>query len=251
MLRFRNKCARNVAMPRAILFDAVGTLIYPEPSVAEAYYRVGQDLGSSRTRSEVKELFRAAYQRSESLFALPDNRGAFDRQPTSDERERQRWRQVVGEVFADLTPAAAEQALDQLWRHFAQPGHWRVYDDASSAWEDLSRRGLLLGVASNFDSRLEQICRSLSPLDGCQHLFISSRVGYPKPSPQFFRAIENSLKLLPVEILLVGDDPTNDILGAARCGWQTQLVCRHGVPTSGAIHSLMELSERIDRWADG
>jgi putative hydrolase of the HAD superfamily len=202
-------------------------------------------LGSSRTLEEIQTQFRAAYRRSESLFALPGSSDSLDRQPTSDERERHRWRQVVGEVFDDLPAAAAEEVLDRLWRHFAQPEHWRVYDDVPGVWEELSRRGYVLGVASNFDSRLERICCRLAPLDRCRQLFISSRVGHPKPSPQFFRAVEKSLDLRPHQILLVGDDPTNDVVGAARCGWQTQLVGRHGEIPAGAIHSLTELSDKL------
>jgi putative hydrolase of the HAD superfamily len=232
-------------MTRAILFDAVGTLIYPEPSVAEAYHGVGRELGSSRTLSQIKELFRIAYRRSESFFALPGDGNGLERLPTSDERERQRWRQVVGEVLADLPSAAADEALARLWQHFAEPRHWRIFDDVPAVWDQLSRRGYVLGVASNFDSRLEQICRELPPLDGCLHLFISSRVGYPKPSPRFFRAVLEALHLRPHEILLVGDDPTNDVLGAMRCGWQTQLLCRRGELPAGAIRSLSELSAKL------
>jgi putative hydrolase of the HAD superfamily len=232
-------------MVRAILFDAVGTLIYPDPPVAEAYHRVGRELGSSRTLDNIKTLFRDAYRRSESLFAFPGNDGGFDRQPTSDKRERQRWRKVVGEVFADLPQAAADEALDRLWRHFAQPAHWRLYEDVPNAWSELSRRGYLLGIASNFDSRLEAISSSLAPLDQCRHLFISSRIGYPKPSPRFFQAVQQTLDVRAEEILLVGDDPTNDVLGATSCGWQTQLIVRSGQLPAGAIRSLAELTIRF------
>ncbi|MEX2026648.1 MAG: HAD-IA family hydrolase [Pirellulaceae bacterium] len=226
----------------AILFDAVRTLIYPDPPVAEAYHRVGRELGSSRTLAEIKGLFREAYQRSESLFALPGNDGGLGRQPTSDERERKRWRQVIGEIFDDLPAAPADEALVRLWRHFAQPAHWQLYDDVAAAWQELSQRGYVLGIASNFDSRLEAICRGLPPLDQCRQLFISSQIGYPKPAPQFFRAMEEKLGLRGEEILLVGDDWTNDVLGGRSCGWQVQHIVREGPLPDGAIRSLGELS---------
>lgn len=228
-------------MLRAILFDAVGTLIFPDPPVAEAYHRVGGELGSSRTLAEIKELFREAYRRSESLFALPGNGGGLARQPTSEERERKRWRQVIGEVFDDLPAEAADQALNRLWRHFTQPAHWRLYDDVAPAWQKLSQRGVVLGIASNFDSRLEAISRGLPPLDQCRQLFISSRIGYPKPAPQFFRTVEEQLALRGEEILLVGDDWTNDVLGGRSCGWQVQHIVRDGPLAEGAIGSLEEL----------
>ena len=232
-------------MLRAILFDAVGTLIYPEPAVAEAYYRVGRELGSARSIVEIKGLFRAAYQRSESLFALPGDGSGLARQPTSQERERLRWRQVVGEVFADLSLSAADAALDRLWQHFAEPTHWRLYDDVATVWSELSARGYTLGIASNFDDRLERICAALPPLDQCRHLFISSRIGFPKPSPWFFRAVEQSLNMRPDEILLVGDDHTNDVLGATESGWQVQWLQRGQMREPGVIGSLTELADRI------
>jgi putative hydrolase of the HAD superfamily len=228
--------------PRAVLFDAVGTLIFPDPPVAEAYHRVGRELGSLRTLFEIKGLFREAYRRSESLFALPENDDELGRQPTSDERERLRWRQVVGEVFGDLTRPAADEALDRLWRHFAQPTHWRLFDDVAPVWNVLTGRGFVVGIASNFDGRLETICRGLPPLDQCRNLFISSRVGFPKPAPQFFRAVEGNLGLRGEKILLVGDDRTNDILGGQSCGWQVQHLVREGPLSERAIRSLGELS---------
>ncbi len=227
--------------PRAVLFDAVGTLIYPHPPVAEAYRQVGRQLGSSRTLEEIRAQFHAAYQRSESLFALPGGSDSLGRQPTSDERERNRWRQVVNEVFADLPATAIDDALEMLWRHFAQPLHWRLYDDAAAIWRGLAQRGPLLGIASNFDSRLKSICRGLSPLDDCRHLFISSQVGYPKPAPQFFPSVEHGLGLRGAEILLVGDDWTNDILGGRASGWRVQHIVRDGSLPEGAIRSLAEL----------
>ena len=78
-------------LPRVILFDAVGTLIFPLPPVAEAYHRVGCEFGSSRSLAEIKQRFREAYRGSESLFALPDSGDCLARQPTSDDREHQHY----------------------------------------------------------------------------------------------------------------------------------------------------------------
>ena len=229
-------------MLRAVLFDAVGTLIYPDPPVAEAYWQVGRALGSVRSLMEIEELFRAAYRRSESLFALPDKgHDGLQRGPTSEERERERWRQVIGEVFFDLPPAAANEALRRLWQHFAQPPHWRLYSDVAATWTELQGRGYQLGIASNFDSRLLGICAALPPLDECRHVFVSSLIGWPKPAPQFFLAVESALGVKPQEILLVGDDRTNDLLGAANCGWKATLLCRDGVQSAEGIASLTQL----------
>lgn len=227
-------------MPRAMLFDAVGTLIFADPPVAEVYRRIGCELGCELALEEVEGRFRLAYGRSESLFAVPGG-GELERAATSDERERMRWRQVVGDVFSELSQAAGDEALSRLWDHFAAPAHWRLFDDVPDVWESLESRGVLVGIASNFDSRLRAILKGVPPLNRCPHVFASSEVGYPKPSPLFFQSVEERLELTPDQLLLVGDDYVNDVVGAGRRGWQTLWLCRGTDRPAGTIGSLREL----------
>ncbi len=99
----------------------------------------------------------------------------------------------------------------------------------------------MLGIASNFDSRLESVCSGLAPLAGCP-LFISSRLGHRKPAPAFFRAVEARLRLKPDELLLVGDDPANDYQGALAAGWRAILVDRDDrFEGTRRVRNLMEL----------
>ena len=143
--------------------------------------------------------------------------------------------------FYDVA-GAGEALFDSLWQHFAAPSNWRLYDDVCETWHELAELGLLVGVASNFDDRLQSICRGLEPLAGCPHLFWSAKIGFPKPSQQFFRSIESALKLPAQQILLVGDDPINDDQGARAAGWQSILIDRqHAANNQGRIRSLRQL----------
>lgn len=198
---------------RAILFDAVGTLIYPDPPVAEAYHRAGQTLVSKWTRAEIAQRFRAAIKRHPQGST------------TSEKLERERWERIVYDVIDDVADPQ-RQLLDQLWRHFGSAGSWRLYDDVAPVWLGLARRGYVLGVASNFDSRLRAICRGLPLLDECEHLFVSSEIGFPKPEFRFYRAVEEQLGLPAEQILLVGDDFDADIAGPRAAGWQTMWLRR-------------------------
>lgn len=216
-----------------ILFDAVGTLIHPKPGVAEAYARVGRRFGSRLDEPQVLARFRAAWARQERLD--------FQRwgQATNQARERDRWRAIVAETLDDATDK--EAAFAALWDHFAQPEHWRLDEDAPKLLEGLRARGFALGVASNFDRRLESICRGLPPLADGLRLFVSSRLGWKKPSPQFFAAVERELGLAPEEILLVGDDLENDYRAARAAGWRAVLLDRGG--TSEARPRITRLAE--------
>ena len=122
--------------------------------------------------------------------------------------------------------AQAGAIFDDLWEHFARPGNWRLFDDAAPVWQALIAAGVTIGIASNFDDRLDGICKTLAPLSECRHVFVSSRVGWRKPRPEFFAAIAHELGFQPAEMLLVGDDLENDFRAARAAGWQAVLVDR-------------------------
>jgi putative hydrolase of the HAD superfamily len=152
----------------------------------------------------------------------------------------------VATIF-DEVPDAGEGLFRTLWQHFAQPRHWRLFDDAAAVLEELAGRGWRLAIASNFDSRLSAIVQADPVLRRCERCFISSEIGYPKPDRRLFAAIEEQLGLLPAELLLVGDDWTNDIEGARAAGWQTVWLQRKGGEGREGIRSLIELLAMLDR----
>jgi len=132
--------------------------------------------------------------------------------------------------------------FEQLWRHFAQPASWRLYDDAAGTLAELRSRGFQLAIASNFDRRLLEIVHGHPPLAHCEQVFISSDVGYAKPDLRFFRSIEQRLGAVPHEFALVGDDETADVEGATAAGWRAVYVNRcGGVESAAAIRTLAEL----------
>ncbi len=120
--------------------------------------------------------------------------------------------------------------------------------DAAEVFDELDRRGIDWGLASNFDGRLHSICDGLPPLTRCRHRFVSSQLGWRKPSPSFFKAIEQHLDLPPQALLLVGDDHGNDYLSARSAGWQALLVGEPGSATAAPqLAGLRNLIELLDR----
>lgn len=228
--------------PKIILFDAVGTLLYPAPSVVETYFYWGQEFGSRRTATEIAERFPAAFARS----AQAADAARFARPATNEDLEWERWRQIVCEIFDDVPEAAAGGLFFQLWEHFARGENWGVYEDAVPALIAIAQAGFPVGVASNFDRRLRPITRSFRGLRPLAFHFVSSEVGYPKPSPQFFAFCEERTGWRGEAILLVGDDVENDYYGALDFGWQAILLDRDGKhPELPAISSLEELPQLL------
>jgi putative hydrolase of the HAD superfamily len=198
---------------RAVLFDAVGTLMFPHPPVAEVYHREGQKLGSKYSVEEVAPRFRAAIKKH--------HQGG----KTSEEMERERWRRIVYDVIDDVDDPQ-QILLNELWQHFGSSSSWRLFDDVAPCLKKLIERGYLLGIASNFDSRLRTICLAHPPLHECRHIFVSSEIGFPKPEPRFYRVVEEQLGLRPEEILIIGDDYEADVAGPTAAGWQAHWLRR-------------------------
>ena len=200
---------------RAVFFDAVGTLIHPEPSAAAVYAAVARSLGSRLTEAEIAARFRTAFARQEALDRADGWR-------TSEERERRRWRQIVAEVLPDV--CGGERCFRELFTHFSRPEAWHCDPGAAGVLAELDRRGYVLGMASNYDARLHTVLAGFPELRPLRHVVISSEVGWRKPAPQFFAAISARVGLPPAEILHVGDDRVSDYEGALAAGLLAVLV---------------------------
>jgi putative hydrolase of the HAD superfamily len=228
---------------RAVLLDAVGTLIYADPPVATAYANAARSCGVQVGIDEIRGRFAEAFAFQEQL----------DRQlgqATDPQRERQRWQQIVDFVFRDAAPVdhVRERIFAALWDHFALPESWRAYEDAADCLDLLLGRGLTVAVASNFDERLAGIARQLDPLNRVERVFISAQIGHRKPGLEFFRSIERELSLLPNQLLSVGDHFENDIAGAKAAGWHAIWLDRAASSheqSSDAISSLRDLESRL------
>ncbi len=220
---------------KVIVFDAVGTLIYPEPSVATVYASVGRRFGSRRTEAVVATRFR-------DVFRDVERRDRDGDQRTSEHREYARWQEIVRRVLDDVPDHSASFA--ELFDHFARPDSWRVFDDVPTTLDELAARGVRLAIASNFDRRLFEIARQLKPLDRCNPILVSSQIGYRKPHVRFFEAVASAIAVPVRDVLFVGDDPANDSAGAATAGFRTRLISRTRLtPRDDSISSLTQLLE--------
>jgi putative hydrolase of the HAD superfamily len=200
---------------RAVVFDVVHTLVEPWPSVPAAYRAAGLRHGIDLGEDAIRARFGAAWRRAEALDAEATPPFA-----TSPERERDRWRGVVAAVFREATDTAAIFA--DLWDHFGRPESWRALPAGRALVMATVDAGVPIALASNFDERLNALASVVEPLTSADHVFASSDLGWRKPSPRFFRAVEERLGLQAQDLLLVGDDADLDVAAAREAGWQAQ-----------------------------
>ena len=230
----------NTALGRykCIAFDAVGTTIQPSPPAAEVYYKVARRFGSRLAQDEIARRFRIAFRETEQGdLAAP----LEVRLITSEAREQERWRQIVRTVIDDIADATA--CFEELFGHFARPAAWECFADVPAVLARLKADGYCLALASNFDRRLHAVCDGIVALRAFDLCVISSETGCRKPGRAFFEALVSRAGCRPEEVLMVGDDEANDIVGARRAGLAALLVNRRERPRPGAISSLAELPE--------
>lgn len=220
---------------RAVFFDAVGTVLHPTPGAPAVYAEAAAGYGLTIDPATILARFREAFRREE----VADERAGWE---TSEEREVARWRAIVRESL----PGAPDECSELLYYHFARPEAWCVPDEAVALFDHLTCRGLRLGLASNYDSRLDSVVAGRPELGPLARLVvISSRVGYRKPGARFFERLTALVGCRPDEVLLVGDDYENDYLGATAAGMRAVLLDPKGrhqeVPER--VASLNDLSE--------
>ena len=219
---------------RAVVFDAVGTLLRLDPPAGDVYAEFAARFGSRLDAGEIRRRFGVAFAAQEGLDAERRHR-------TDEGRERERWQQIVGEVIDDSSdPRGCFQAL---YDHFALPSSWRCDDKAARVIESLKQQGLVVGMASNFDHRLRPIVAGLPDLMGLDRLWISSEIGWKKPAKEFFAEVCRTLEMTPGQILFVGDDLLNDYTGASAAGMPTLLLDPRGSSDIPAHHRIGRLGD--------
>lgn len=203
---------------KAVFFDAVGTVIFPSPTASTVYVQVAARHGLTLDPVAVRE-------RLWAQFRVEENRDRESNWATSEARERERWRNIV---FAAID-GATDELFEELYQHFAQPHAWTVPPAAAECIARLHARGAKVGMASNYDSRLETVVartQALQPLQ--ERLVISSLVGTRKPGAAFFADVIRAAGCDPADILFVGDDVENDFHGATTAGLRALLLDEHG-----------------------
>lgn len=219
---------------RCVAFDAVGTLIYPEPSVSQAYWQIGRRYGTTLTVDEVRTRFHTAFN---DLAG-----GVRNDYSTSEVEERNRWRQIVESVLPDV--GNMDRCFEDLYNHFAMPSAWRCFPDVAVALEQLVASGVEVLVASNFDERLNGLCESIPELRPLRRRVISASIGWHKPSVNFYSQLVSVAGHSAEQILMVGDDRENDVTAARQAGLMALLIDRNGVAGGDVITDLRQILQR-------
>ena len=240
-------------MSKVVLFDAVGTILKTSPGVIEVYHSHGLRHGSGLNVEDIKVRFRASRRR---LFDLDTSakRQTAGQLISSDDIERSLWFQLIADVFVDV--ADPQPLFDELWQYFASPDNWQLFHDTESTFQSLKSAGYLIGIASNFDSRLNSIVSAFPELNCADFVFCSGDIGFRKPDPAFYLTVETKIqqqlgRQLNEPIWMTGDCIENDFWGPRRHGWNAVWLNRTGSTNEridqdiDAIESLNSLANHV------
>jgi putative hydrolase of the HAD superfamily len=220
---------------RAVFFDAVGTLLLPAEPVSATYRRIAARHGLNLDENTVRTRLVAAFERQE----LIDHQASWR---TSEERERKRWETIVCETLREADDPLA--CFEDLWSWFSRPGAWMANPDTGEVLAILHQRGLILGMASNFDARLNGLISRIEAFALLEaRCVVSSLATWRKPSRAFFAEVARVAGHEPGEILFIGDDRRNDLEGALAAGFRGLLLDKNGEKSAERIHRLGELVE--------
>jgi putative hydrolase of the HAD superfamily len=199
-----------------VLFDAGDTLLAPAPSFQGRFVAVAADQGLPLEEAAVDAAIAAAVRAA----AWPDDW-------TDPATQRAFWMGFYREVLSSLGHADdGLQLAEALFASFSDPASYQLFDDVRPALEELTGRGLTLGVVSNFEPWLADIL-ALQEID---HLFatvaISGVLGVAKPDPGIFEAALAEAGADPSATVHVGDQPANDVAAARALGITPVLIDR-------------------------
>jgi len=228
---------------KAVFFDAGGTLFRPYPSVGHIYEKVSRRYGCRIPGARLEELFHEAWLKRDGLKGLASH--------SSEKVEKHWWRDLVGEVFSKAGPIENfEEFFEELYDVFGSPESWQLFPDTVEVLSRLKQEKKILGIVSNWDSRLFHLCDGLGLSPYFDFVLASAVFGAAKPNPRICQEALDRAGAAAHESIHIGDSYQDDILGAAGIGMRAVLVDRKvtgsprnhetfkGVPV---IHDLNEL----------
>ncbi len=202
--------------PKAIFFDAVGTLFGIKGSVGKIYAQFAAQAGVQVNPPELDRAFFESFSQAPKLnSSLADGENLVT-------LERAWWQSVAAKSFEMV--GVLEQFpnfprfFETLFDHFALAEPWFVYEDVIPTLKTLRHAGIRLGILSNFDSRLYPVLVTLGLADFFDTVTISTHVGTAKPEAEIFQIALEKYQLSPHQAWHIGDSWFEDVLGAQGAG---------------------------------
>lgn len=202
--------------PKVIFLDAVGTLFGVKGSVGEIYSQIAREFGVDVKPEVVEAGFRSAF------AAAPSPVFPNVVEVEIPQYEYAWWRAIAQASFTNAGVISQFKDFDtffsELYIHFGTAEPWQVYPDVVPALINWRRKGIELGVISNFDSRLYSVLQALELREFFGSITISTQVGAAKPDADIFTSALAKHNCQPNAAWHIGDSKSDDYQGAKAVG---------------------------------
>jgi putative hydrolase of the HAD superfamily len=207
---------------RAVLLDALGTLVELEPP----WMHLAEALG---------------VEPDERLVGAVRAEMAYYRDHSHEGRDTESLADLRGRCAAVLSRELGREVTVQTMMSAIR---FRAFPDAAPALAELRGLGLGLVCVSNWDVSLPEVlarCGLDGALDG---VVTSAEVGVRKPDPAIFAPALELARCSAAEALYVGDTPAEDLEASRAAGIRALLIDRDG---GGDIDSLESIRHHLDQ----
>jgi HAD superfamily hydrolase (TIGR01549 family) len=113
-------------------------------------------------------------------------------------------------IFEDLFPQSPDVAR-RMWALFKNNYFDSLFPDSRPILERLKRRGVPMGIISNYGTHLLDLLPKLEIFDYFDFIIVSAIVGVAKPHPRIFEIAVEEAGVPPEQLLYVGDNVGDDI----------------------------------------
>ncbi len=225
----------------AVFFDAGQTLLAPYPSVGARYSEVAARYGLHVPPEEMDLVFKELYRTWAEESPV--------RALITDQLERTWWKTLVKRVFDRFGKVEEfHSCFDEVFDVFAHAYAWQLFPEVNGVLAECTRRGVCLGIVSNWDSRLLSVCREMNLTHWFHFILYSTQVGIAKPDPDIFKCAVSRSGISATDTLYIGDSWNDDVVGARAAGLDVVWLRREGnltpvsnVATADSLAAILEL----------
>lgn len=190
---------------KLLYLDVGHTLLFPQQSPGLVYAKIATQLGVDVQPKLLEAAFRQQWPLNVS-WRHKKNQGKC-----SEALLQEFWRRLVGLCFEQVAVPLPKKTFVTAYDYYAQASAWRVNQPILGCVQTLLQQGWQVGLLSNWDFRLPKLLQQL----GIEHYFkpqlFSAQVGWEKPHPNIYQIAIQQTGLDARQILMIGDDLTNDV----------------------------------------
>ncbi len=229
----------NLSNIKAVFFDAANTLFFIKGGLGNTYAASAKKYGINPDPRDLKKAFSKHFPTAPPL--------AFSN--VSDEErkslEKQWWYEVVRKVYADIGIFDDfDDYFNDLFEVFRKAA-WQIFPETKNILNEIKSLGFAIIIVSNFDSRVYDVCESLSIIDHFDDFVISSEAGYAKPDIEIYNIALSRNNLNPQQCVFIGDNYLNDYVAPRKIGMKALLLNRENENEQYSVNKISDLNELL------